>query len=95
MGSALAPLIRFYQFLLYPVAKPTALVVDWWLREEGIRYYRERDLKTVIRKHIEASESEIDRLEGIGAMNFLSLDPHRLSSFNVFCTTLSAYSCSL
>jgi hypothetical protein len=74
MGSALAPLIRIYQVLLYPVAKPTALVLDWWLGDEGIRYYREKDLKTVIRKHIEASETDVDRLEGIGAMNFLSLD---------------------
>jgi hypothetical protein len=74
MGSKLAPLLRFYQLLLYPVAKPSALVLNWWLGEEGIRYFRERDLRTVIRKHIEAEESDIDRLEGIGAMNFLALD---------------------
>jgi metal transporter CNNM len=74
MGSLLAPLIRFYQLLLYPVAKPTAMVLDWWLGKEGIRFFRERDLRMVIRKHIEAEESDIDRLEGIGAMNFLALD---------------------
>jgi hypothetical protein len=74
MGSMLAPLIRFYQLLLYPVAKPTAKMLDWWLGAEGIRYFRERDLRTLIRKHIEAEESDVDRLEGIGAMNFLALD---------------------
>ena len=74
MGSLLAPVIRFYQLLLYPVAKPTAKVLDWWLGEEGIRFFRERDLRMVIRKHIEAEESDIDRIEGIGAMNFLALD---------------------
>ncbi|KPJ94087.1 MAG: Mg2+ and Co2+ transporter CorB [Gammaproteobacteria bacterium SG8_11] len=74
MGSLLAPLLRFYQFLLYPLAKPTAMVLDWWLGEEGIRYFRERDLRTVIRKHIEAEETDVDRLEGIGALNFLALD---------------------
>jgi hypothetical protein len=74
MGSLLAPLLRIYQFILFPVAKPTALVLDWWLGEEGIRYFRERDLRTVIRKHIEAEESDVDRLEGIGALNFLALD---------------------
>jgi metal transporter CNNM len=74
MGSLLAPLLRFYQLLLYPVAKPSAVVLDWWLGEEGIRYFRERDLRTVIRKHIEAEESDVDRLEGIGALNFLALD---------------------
>jgi hypothetical protein len=74
MDSLLAPLLRFYQFLLYPVAKPSAVVLDWWPGEEGIRYFQERDLRTVIRKHIEAEETDVDRLEGIGALNFLALD---------------------
>jgi hypothetical protein len=74
MGSLLAPLLRFYQLLLYPVAKPSALILDRWLGEEGINYFKERDLHTVIRKHIEADESDVSRLEGIGAMNFLALD---------------------
>jgi len=74
MGALLAPLIRFYQWLLYPVAKPSAMALDWWLGVEGIRYFNERDLHMVIRKHIEADESDVDRLEGIGAMNFLALD---------------------
>lgn len=74
MGSLLAPVLRFYQWLLYPVAKPSAKVLDWWLGEEDIRYFRESDLHTVIKKHIEADESDVSRLEGIGAMNFLALD---------------------
>lgn len=74
MGHLLSPLLRFYQYLLYPVAKPSALLLDRWLGPEGPHLFRERDLQTVIRKHIEAEESDIDRLEGIGAMNFLALD---------------------
>jgi hypothetical protein len=74
MGSLLAPLLRFYQFLLYPVAKPSAIVLDWWLGKEGILYFKESDLRTVIRKHIEAEETDVDHMEGIGAMNFLALD---------------------
>ncbi|MGB5397945.1 MAG: DUF21 domain-containing protein, partial [Gammaproteobacteria bacterium] len=74
MGSLLAPLLRVYQFILYPVAKPSALVLDQWLGKEGISYFKERDLHTVIRKHIDADESDVSRLEGIGAMNFLALD---------------------
>ncbi len=74
MGSMLAPLLRVYQWLLFPVAKPSALMLDWWLGKEGIRYFRERDLRTLIRKHIEAEETDIDRLEGVGALNFLALD---------------------
>lgn len=74
MGSLLAPVLRFYQILLFPVAKPSAMVLDWWLGEENISYFRESDLHTVIRKHVEAAESDVSRLEGIGAMNFLALD---------------------
>jgi CBS domain containing-hemolysin-like protein len=44
MGALLAPLLRFYQLLLYPVAKPSALILDRWLGEEGINYFKERDL---------------------------------------------------
>ncbi len=79
MGALLSPVLRFYQFLLYPVAKPSAMVLDRWLGEEGISYFKEQDLRAVIRKHIEAEESEIDRLEGIGAMNFLALDDIKVS----------------
>ena len=74
MGALLAPLLRFYQILLFPVAKPSAILLDWWLGKENIQYFRERDLRTLIRKHIEAKESDVERLEGIGAMNFLALD---------------------
>ncbi len=74
MGSMLSPLLRIYQVLLFPVAKPSALFLSWWLGEEGINYFRESDLKTVIRKHIESGESDVNRMEGIGAINFLALD---------------------
>ena len=74
MGALLAPVLRLYQIILYPFAKPSALMLDWWLGEESIRYFTERDLHRVIREHIDAEESEVSRLEGIGAMNFLSLD---------------------
>ncbi|OOG25171.1 Mg2+ and Co2+ transporter CorB [Thioalkalivibrio denitrificans] len=74
MASALAPLLRAYQYLLYPVAKPTALVLDAWLGGEGIRYFRERDLRRVIQLHMESGESDIARVEGQGALNFLELD---------------------
>lgn len=73
-GSLLAPLLRVYQVILYPVAKPSALILDWVLGKEGVSYFRERDIRTMIQKHIDADESDIDRLEGVGAMNFLALD---------------------
>ena len=36
MASMLAPLLKFYQILLYPAAKPTAKILDAWLGAEGI-----------------------------------------------------------
>jgi len=74
MAALLAPLLRFYVIVLYPFAKPSAMLLDIWLGQEGLQFYREHQLREVIRKHIEANEAEIDRLEGIGALNFLALD---------------------
>ena len=74
MASALAPVLRFYQIVLYLVAKPSALMLDALLGPEGIRYFRENEMRNLLRAHIDADEADIDRLEGIGALNFLALD---------------------
>ena len=74
MASLLAPVLKFYQILLYPAARPTAKLLDAWLGAEGIQYFREHSLREVIKKHIEADISDVDRLEGIGALNFLAID---------------------
>lgn len=74
MASTLAPVLRFYQILLYVFAKPSAKLLDVWLGEEGIDYMREKDLRNVIMKHVEAEEAEVEAIEGIGAMNFLQID---------------------
>ena len=74
MASALSPAITFYQFILYPVAKPAALMLDYFLGQEGFMFFRERSLREIIKKHIEADESDIDTIEGTGALNFLEID---------------------
>ncbi len=74
MASLLSPVLRFYQYLLYPVARPCAWVLDRWLGKEGIDYLGERDLVTMIRAHMDAEEAELDHLEGRGALNFLAID---------------------
>jgi hypothetical protein len=79
MGSLLAPVLRFYQVVLYPLARPTALLLDWWLGNEGIQYFREHQLREVIKKHVEAEGVDVDRLEGLGALNFLALDDQSVS----------------
>jgi CBS domain containing-hemolysin-like protein len=74
MGSLLSPVIRFYQFIFYPVAKPTALILDAWLGKEGITYLEESELRSIIRQHITAEEADLNQVEGIGALNFFALD---------------------
>ncbi len=74
IGALLSPLLRLYQFILFPIAKPTALILDRWLGEETIPFLREKDLRELIKMHMEARETEINRMEGKGALNFLALD---------------------
>ena len=78
MASGLAPVLKFYQILLYPIAKPCALVLDAWLGKESISYFSEENIKLFIRKHYEETKSEIDEIEGTGAINFLTLDDHKI-----------------
>jgi CBS domain containing-hemolysin-like protein len=74
MTARFAPVFRFYQVLLYPVAKPTALVLDRLLGGEQIRFFREQDLRSLIKLHMESVDSDIARVEGQGALNFLAID---------------------
>jgi CBS domain containing-hemolysin-like protein len=78
MASLLAPLLKVYQIILYPVAKPSGLLLDAWLGKELTEYFHEKTIKLFIKKHIQESDSEIDFIEGTGAINFLSLDDRLL-----------------
>lgn len=80
VASKLTPVIRFYQILLFPVAKLTALVLDGWLGREGITYFRERELKGLLKAHIEAEEAEVEHVHGTGALNFLSMEEITVSA---------------
>ena len=79
MGSLLAPVIRFYQVVLFPVAKPSALILDGWVGPEGPNFMRERDVEIILQKHIVEVDSEIGAAEGRGALNFLDLDDRLVS----------------
>ncbi len=74
MVSLLVPVLKFYQYLLYPFTKSSAMLLDWWLGKESIQYFREHNFREIIKKHIEADEADIDRIEGLGALNFLAID---------------------
>lgn len=73
-AAALSPLIRLYQFLLFPVARPTAIFLDWWLGKEAIEYFHEPLLREILKAHVRSPETEVSDVEGIGALNFLNID---------------------
>lgn len=74
IASKLTPFLRLYQTLLYPLSRPTGLLLDAWLGKEGPHFFREREIREFVKMHVEAAEAEIGHLEGVGALNFLALD---------------------
>lgn len=77
-AALLSPVLRFYQLVLYPVAKPTAKFLDWWLGPEGVHYLREEMLQQYISTSMGSDDSDIGTFEGRGAVNFLALDGRRV-----------------
>ena len=73
MTARFLPFLNFHRILLYPLAKPTAMFLDWWLGEEGIAYLREQGLRQMIARHSIAG-GDISKMEATGAQNFLDLD---------------------
>lgn len=69
-----APVLRFYRVLLWPLAKPTARLLDAWVGKEAVPWFRERELHNILRYHAANTGSEVGRVEAIGATNFLALD---------------------
>jgi len=74
MAALLSPVLRFYQVLLWPVARPSAKLLDAWVGPEGMPWYRERELRQMLEHHARGERTEIGRVEATGAINFLALD---------------------
>ncbi len=79
MGARLSPLIRMYRILLFPVAKPSAMLLDRWIGPEGTRFFKEDEFEVMLDQHIREPSSDISYAEGRGALNFLRLDDLRVS----------------
>src|SRR5664279_2281247 len=74
MAARLTPLLKVYRVALFPVSKPTALFLNWWLGMEGVRFLHERDFRALITRHVGAAGADVGQLEAVGALNFLDLD---------------------
>lgn len=73
-ASFFYPVLKFYQIILYPLAKPSGYILDLWLGKEGIKYLREKELKELIRHQLSSEETDVANIEGRGALNFLNID---------------------
>jgi len=74
IASRLSPMLRLYRILLFPVAKPTALLLDLLLGSEQVNYLTEPSLRELITLHTREEDGEVSPLEAQGAINFLALD---------------------
>lgn len=74
LAGLLSPVLKIYQIVLYPVAKPAAILLDRWLGIEDVQLYKEKQFKEMIALHVSDETSDIDAVEGTGALNFLKLD---------------------
>lgn len=78
MSIFLVPFLRFYQGVLYFIAKPTALILDKWLGKEQIIYFQEKEFIALLRRHAKERVSDVEQIESMGALNFLELDDVRI-----------------
>jgi len=70
----LVPAIHVYQLILYPIAKPTAILLDKWLGKEKIGYFNEKEITEMLQRHAHSSDADVGHMEVKGAINFLDLD---------------------
>jgi hypothetical protein len=78
MTARFLPFLIFWRAVLFVLAKPTAMLLDWWLGVEGISYLRERDVRSLVTRAA-ASGGDIGKLEATGVQNFLDLDDLRIN----------------
>jgi metal transporter CNNM len=74
LAARFSVFLKFYQVMLFVVAKPTALLLNWWLGPEAIALFRERNFRILMSKHLETANTDLGKVEAIGAVNFLDLD---------------------
>lgn len=74
LAGLLVPFLRFYQVVLYPLARPTGWLLDRLVGPEGVPWFREKELRAVLHHQASSGQTELDVLEATGAANFLALD---------------------
>jgi len=74
IGSALAPFLKFYKVILWPVAKPVGILLDKIVGQESIPWITEIEMINLLKYQAKTAKTELGKIEAIGAVNFLKLD---------------------
>ena len=74
VAGLLTPLLRVYQILLWPLAWPSGKLLDAWIGQEGIPWFREHELHQLLEHHARETDAEISQVAATGAINFLMLN---------------------
>jgi len=80
IGAKLAPVLKIYKVLFYPISRPTGMILDKLIGEEAIPWFREKELRNLLKHHALESETELSSVEATGAVNFLDLDDILISN---------------
>ncbi len=72
--TILSPLLRFYQILFWPVARPSGKMLDKLVGTEGIPWFKEEEIAEMLQYHAKKGTTEVGEVEATGAINFLKLD---------------------
>lgn len=74
VGALLAPILKIYKVIFWPVAKPVGIILDKIVGVEPIPWFREDELIQVLKYQARNAQTEIGKIEARGAVNFLKLD---------------------
>ena len=74
VAAFLAPVLRVYRFVLYPIAWPIGRLLDRTVGIETMPWLREGEIMGVLRQHAADASTEVGHVEATGAINFLALD---------------------
>lgn len=74
IGAFLAPAVRVYTVLLWPIARVEAYLLERILGPEEVPLFSEQVLHYMLERHVKEETSQIGLVEGIGAQNFLEFD---------------------
>ena len=74
LTSKLAPALKALTYALYPISKPSGLLLDKLVGKERVDFWQEEQLEAALRYHLRYPNPEIGPVEAQGAANFLAID---------------------